>query len=465
MKPGKAQAHDQDGKQGSEALQLIPTPGTAAAGNGTHLKIAVIGAGLGGMAAAYDLRRAGHEVTIFESADYVGGLASGFKEPAWDWSVEKFYHHWFQSDSSMLGLIRELGWQDQVHFPRPYTVLLHDGKWYPFDSILKALLFPGLGFGLDKIRFGFVGLFLRLTNDWKALEQHTADEWMSRWAGRRVYEQMWKPLLIGKFGPYFKGVNMAWMWARLKARSTRLGTFEGGFQRFADRLADRLRELGVQLRLGVGVKPIARDQAGAGVIIDSGKVEPFDRVLVTTSPALLAKLCPSLPESYLKGLLALQSMGAVVMVLSLKHQLSTQGYYWFNLPKEAGYPFLALVEHTNFIPAEKFGGEHIVYAGDYLEAGHEYFSLTDAQLLERFMPAFRKFNPDFEPDWITKTWVFKTNYAQPVPLVNHSRNIPAIQTPIQGLYFASMSQVYPWDRGTNFAVEIGRRAARLMLAG
>jgi hypothetical protein len=25
-----------------------------------------------------------------------------------------------------------------------------------------------------------------------------------------------------------------------------------------------------------------------------------------------------------------------------------------------------------------------------------------------------------------------------------------------------MSQVYPWDRGTNFAVEIGRRAARLM---
>jgi protoporphyrinogen oxidase len=424
-------------------------------------KIAIIGAGFGGMAAAFDLRRLGHEVTLFESANYVGGLASGFKEPHWDWTVEKFYHHWFQSDKWMLGLIRDLGWQDKVYFPRPYTVLLHDGKWYPFDSITKALLFPGLGFGLDKIRFGFVGLFLRLTNNWKALEKYSADEWMTRWAGRRVYEKMWKPLLIGKFGPFYEDVNMAWMWARLKARSTRLGTFEGGFQSFADLFAMRLREMGVEIRMEAQVKSIQRDRT-QGLIVDSGKQEVFDQVLVTTSPGLLAKLCPDLPESYLKGLLKLKSMGAVVMILSLKKQVSQQGYYWFNLPKEAGYPFLALVEHTNFVGPEHFGGDHVVYAGDYLEAGHEYFSLTEEELLQRFMPAFKKFNPDFEPDWIKKVWVFRTNYAQPVPLANHSKNIPAIETPIEGLYFASMSQVYPWDRGTNFAVEIGRRAARMM---
>ena len=429
------------------------------------MKIAIIGAGFGGMAAAYDLRRAGHDVTILESADYVGGLASGFKEPHWDWSVEKFYHHWFQSDRWMLGLIRELGWQDKVHFPRPYTVLLHNGKWYPFDSIPRALAFPGLGFGMDKVRFGFVGLFLRLTNNWRALERHTADGWMTRWAGRRVYEKMWKPLLVGKFGPYYQDVNMAWMWARLKARSTRLGTFEGGFQNFADLFAQHLREMGADLRLGTGVQSIRRAPAGGRALeaTDGAGTATYDQVLATTSPALLARLCPELPDSYLKGLLDLRSMGAVVMVLSLKHQLSPQGYYWFNLPKEAGYPFLALVEHTNFIPRGKFGGDHIVYAGDYLEAGHEYFSLSDEQLVERFIPSFRRFNPAFERDWVKKVWVFRTNYAQPVPLVNHSKNIPSIQTPIEGLYFASMSQVYPWDRGTNFAVEIGRRAARMML--
>ncbi len=426
------------------------------------MKIAIIGAGYGGMAAAYDLRKAGHEVTIFESTDYVGGLASGFKEPHWDWSVEKFYHHWFQSDASMMGLIEELGLRDMVIFPRPLTVMLYKNKWYPFDSILNALRFPGLGFGLNKIRFGFVGLFLRLTNNWKALEKVTADEWMLKYAGKQVYEQMWKPLLIGKFGPFYKDVNMAWMWARIKARTTRLGTFKGGFQKFADLFAEKLRELGVGIRLGVKVESIKQEQAGLSVRSE-GKSEPFDKVLVTTSPNLMSKMCPDLPENYLKGLLELKSMGAVVMTLALKESLSKDGYYWFNVPKDEGYPFLALVEHTNFVPKENFGGDRIVYAGDYLELGHEYFSMSDDELLERFMPAFKKFNPEFSREWIKKMWVTKTNYAQPVPLVNHSKNIPEIQTPIDGLYFASMSQVYPWDRGTNFAVEIGRRAARMML--
>ncbi|HNQ94268.1 MAG: NAD(P)/FAD-dependent oxidoreductase [Anaerolineales bacterium] len=424
------------------------------------MKIAIIGAGFGGLAAAYDMRKAGHEVVVFESANYVGGLASGFKEPHWDWSVEKFYHHWFQSDASMMGLIQELGLQDKVIFPRPLTVMYFNGKFYPFDSILNALRFPGLGFGLNKIRFGFVGLFLRLTNNWRALEKVTADEWMLKWAGKQVYEQMWKPLLIGKFGPFYKDVNMAWMWARIKARTTRLGTFEGGFQQFADSFAEKLREMGVEIRLGVPIKFIKQNQASGSLNVD---VESFDKVLVTTSPSLMAKMCPDLPENYLKGLLELKSMGAVVMVLSLKHQLSEQGYYWFSLPKEAGFPLLALVEHTNFVSKDHFGGDHIIYAGDYLEVGHEYFSLSDEELLERFIPAFKRINPAFEKDWVKKVWVNKTNYAQPVPLVNHSKNIPAIKTPIDGLYFASMSQVYPWDRGTNFAVEIGRRAARIML--
>lgn len=424
------------------------------------MKIAIIGAGYGGLAAAYDLKKAGHEVVIFESANYVGGLASGFKEPNWDWSVEKFYHHWFQSDDSMMGLMQELGLRDKVIFPRPLTVMYFNEKFYPFDSILNALRFPGLGFGLNKIRFGFVGLFLRLTDNWRALEKVTADEWMLKWAGKQVYEQMWKPLLIGKFGPFYKDVNMAWMWARIKARTTRLGTFEGGFQQFANDFAEKLRGMGVEIRLGAPIKFIKQNQAAGSLNVD---VESFDQVLVTTSPSLMAKMCPDLPENYLKGLLELKSMGAVVMTLSLTHQLSEQGYYWFNLPKEAGFPMLALVEHTNFVSPEHFGGDHIIYAGDYLEIGHEYFSLSDEELLERFIPAFKRINPAFEKDWVKKVWVNKTNYAQPVPLVNHSKNIPAIQTPIDGLYFASMSQVYPWDRGTNFAVEIGRRAAKMML--
>jgi protoporphyrinogen oxidase len=157
-------------------------------------------------------------------------------------------------------------------------------------------------------------------------------------------------------------------------------------------------------------------------------------------------------------------MGAVVLVLALRHRLSEAGVYWHNLPKAAGFPFLALVEHTNFIPPEHFGGEHIVYLGDYLDPDHEYFSLTHDELLARFLPSLTRFNPQFEPSWLRRSWLFRTPYAQPIPPLNHSRAIPALKTPVPGLWFASMSQVYPWDRGTNFAVEVARRAVAEMSA-
>jgi protoporphyrinogen oxidase len=431
----------------------------------TQMKIGIIGAGYAGMSAAYDLLQAGQKVTIFEVAGKPGGLASGFKEPHWEWSVENFYHHWFASDVHMLGLIEELGFSHKVIFPRPYTVLLYKGQWYPFDSIPQAILFPGLGWGVNKARFGLVGLYLRLTNNWQALEKTTVDVWMRKWAGDRVYKMMWEPMLIGKFGPYYRDVNMAWFWARIHARTTKLGTYQGGFQAFADDFALTLAKLGVDIRYQSRVTGIAPNAEG-GVTLDiDGNAMQFDQVLSTTSPGLLAKLAPDLPTPYLDGLLQLKHMGAVVMTLSLKHQMSDKGYYWFNIPKDAGFPFLAVVEHTNFVSPNYFAEEHILYCGDYLALDHAYFDMNDDELLERFIPGIQRINPSFGPDWIHKIWVHRSKYAQPVPLLNHSKNIPAIQTPLPGLYFASMSQVYPWDRGTNFAVEIGRKAAELMMAG
>ena len=429
------------------------------------MKIAIIGAGINGLSAAYDLARAGHKVTMYEVENYIGGLAAGFKEPGWDWSVERYYHHWFQTDRHILGLIDELGWRDKVRFPRPYTVMYHNAKFYPFDSILYALIFPGLGWGINKIRAGLVIVYLRLLSHWQQLEKVTTDAWMRKWAGEKVYKMMWEPLLIGKFGPYYKDVNMAWMWARVKSRTTCLGTFEGGFQAFADAFAERLRSLGVTIHLSTPVTLIMPNTQGGLTIKTKESAQDYDQCLVTLSPAALSHMAPELPQETTQGLRPLKSLGAVVMVLALKHRLSEEGYYWFNLPKSEGYPFLALVEHTNFLSPGYFGGDHIVYCGDYLETGHEYFQLSQEELLERFLPVLSRFNPNFKLDWVRKTWLFRTSYAQPVPLVNHSRNIPAIKTPIHGLFFASMSQVYPWDRGTNYAVEIGRRAAKLMMGG
>ncbi|MCS6910692.1 MAG: NAD(P)/FAD-dependent oxidoreductase [Anaerolineales bacterium] len=431
------------------------------------MRIGVIGAGPAGLAAAYDLTRAGHAVTVYEAAPEVGGLASGFKAPHWEWSLEKFYHHWFQSDKAILGLIRELGWSDQVLFPRPYTVAYVNGRFQPLDSPLQALRFFLGNFSLlDTLRFGVVTAYLRLTPYWQPLERVTADAWARRWYGERVYRALWRPLLVGKFGEEnLPVVNMAWLWARLHARTTRLGTFIGGFQAFMDKLAEVVRKQGAEIRLNCAVTGIRRRTAEGGRqmlrVEAGGACEDYDAVISTSSPALMAKLAPELPESYAAQLRALKSMGAVVMVLSLTQQLTK--YYWHNLPKEAGFPFLAMVEHTNYISPKHYGGDHIIYCGDYLNPDHPYFRMSKEALLEEFLPALKRFNPAFERSWVKESWLWKTAYAQPVPPVNHSRNIPPLRTPLKGLYFASMSQVYPWDRGTNFAVEIGRKVARLVM--
>ncbi len=322
------------------------------------MKVAIIGAGLGGLTAAYDLVKQGHEVDIYEAADYVGGLASGIKEPGWNWSVERYYHHWFLSDQHVYNLLDELGLRDRVVVRRPKTVAFHNGAFYPLDSPLAALTFPGYNL-VGMARFGLVTAYLRYLAGWESLEKEPADAWMRRWYGSQVYTALLEPLMAGKFGEHRQEVNMAWMWARLKVRSSSLATFEGGFQAFCDAFAGALIQKGVRIHLETPVKQIKPEDQGLTLELPGGP-QAFDRVLVTTSPALLARLAPDLPASYLAGLLSLKSMGAVVMILALKHQLSKEGYYWFNIPKSAGFPFLALVEHTNFVSPENFGGEHIV---------------------------------------------------------------------------------------------------------
>lgn len=429
--------------------------------------IAIVGAGVAGLTAAYDLINAGYRVTIFEAAPQVGGLAAGFKASHWDWTLEKYYHHWFQSDKHILGLIAELGWSDQVLFPRPYTVVYQNGRFEPLDSIPEAIKFTLQHFSfLDFVRFGAVGVYLRLTPWWKPLERVTADAWMRKWVGEHIYNALWRPLLVGKFGEEnLNTVNMAWLWARLKSRTTRLGTFVGGFQAFLDKLAQHVQEKGVQIHLSTAVTAIRYQQSSTEPpwLVDTQTgTNRFDAVISTSSPSAMLHLTPDLPASYTAQLQNLQSMGAVVLVLSLKRRLTS--YYWHNLPKEAGFPYLAMVEHTNYIGPEHYGGDHIIYCGDYLPPEHEYFRLSKEELTQRFLPSLKRFNSDFDSSWIKDSWLWKTPYAQPIPTLNHSQNIPPVRTPLPGLYFASMSQIYPWDRGTNYAVEMGHKVASFILA-
>ncbi len=423
------------------------------------MRIAIIGAGYTGLAAAYDLGKAGHQVSLYEALPEAGGLATGFRAPPWAWRLEKFYHHLFTNDEAIIGFCEELGIADKLTVYRPSTDLVFEGKPYPFDSPRAVLAYPGLSY-IEKLRVGLTVAYLKVQRNWHAFDAVTADEWMSRAMGSG-YGKEFGPLLRGKFGEAnYRDVPMTWFWSRLFKRTPKLIYPDGGFQTITDAMVAGAERLGATLHLDTPVRQVR--QEGDGWVVERAQgAERFDRVIATVSPTLLTRLVTALPPSYLSALRDLRSMGAVVMTVALRERL-TEGSYWLNLNKER-FPMLSLVEHTNMVDPRHYGGDHLIYLGDYLPADHPYLSYTAEQLFEVYEPVLRHFNPAYDRSWVRDMWLFSTSYAQPVPTLHYAERIPAIKTPLPGLYFASMSQVYPWDRGTNYAVELGRRVAATLL--
>ncbi|MCA9912189.1 MAG: FAD-dependent oxidoreductase, partial [Anaerolineae bacterium] len=360
-----------------------------------------------------------------------------------------------------------IGQRDKVIFERPKTSFWVDGTIQRTEiepiSVLMLPMSP-----LGKLQFMFGGAFLKLTPWWKPLERTTAEAWMQRWMGSEGYERFFRTLLVGKFGEYYDQVNMAWLWARIKSRTLKLGTFEGGFQNFLEKLGDAISERGAAIHLNTPVQSI-RTENGKPHLTINGETREYDAVISTISPQIMLKLAPELADTpYGQQMADLKSIGGLCVVFALKHELMHDQTYWLSLPAvshdyhENEFPYLALVEHTHFMDKSHYGGDHIVYCGDYVSPEHEYFQMSEEELVDLFLPSLQKVNPNFQRDWVRKWWVWRAPYAQPMPGVNHSEKLPHLCTPMPGVYWASMSQIYPWDRGTNFSVRMGRRVARII---
>ncbi|MBI4321281.1 MAG: NAD(P)/FAD-dependent oxidoreductase [Chloroflexi bacterium] len=435
------------------------------------MRVGIVGGGLAGLTAAYELTKKGSSVVLFEERPELGGQASTFEVSGA--RLERFYHHLFASDVHIVELIRELGLGDRLLWLDSKTGVFHKNRIYPFVSPTDLLRFDALSL-VDRVRLGLLYIMLRRTRDWRKFEKITAKEWVIRHGSRQIYDVLWGPLLRGKFADSAEEVSMTWLWGKVFLRGSsrssgmakeQLGYLDGSFQMLIDALADAVVRRGGEIHAGTSVNRIVVEEGRArglevqGTGSATARYVACDRIIATVPSFVFPRLVPVMPDTYADKLRRIRYQTAVCVVLELSRPLSH--IYWLNISDES-IPFVGLIEHTNFIPPEKYGGRHIAYLSNYVPSSDPLASLSDEALLDLYLPPLTKVNPEFKRGWITRVRVQRDPAGQPVVTTSYAENIPEHRTPISGLYLANTTQIYPEDRGMNYSVRLGERISRVV---
>lgn len=426
--------------------------------------VVIVGGGFTGLTTAYVLAKQGKRVHVIEADSTPGGLAGVFEFDD-GVRVEKFYHHWFNNDIFVPELVKELGLDGDVILLPTRTGMYFNGRMWKLSTPLDLLRFKALSL-IDRIRLGLLVFQVRKIKDWKSIEHLSIREWLEGMCGKSVYKVVWEPLINSKFSVYSEAVNAVWMWKKLVLRgSTRndkggeeLAYFKGGFGRLAEALVSAIRANGGEVTFNTKVNGVVADgKHVTAVSTDNGDVRG-DKFLFTPSFPLIADMFQGVAsEEWLAKLRRVKYLGNMCLVLRLKHSLSDT--YWLNV-NDPGFPFVGVIEHTNFDTPDNYKGTHIAYLSRYLATQDPVWEYSDEQYLNFALDHLKRMFPNFEKSWIVDYKVWRSEFAQPVTERDYSQYLPDSKTPYENALISTMAQIYPEDRGTNYAIREGRAIAK-----
>lgn len=416
------------------------------------MKVAILGGGITGLTAAYYLSK-NHQITIFEKSPVLGGLAVGFKQPSWDWYLEYAYHHIFANDYDIINFAKEIGF-NKIFFKSPLTAsLFNDFSIYPMDTPVDFLRLPHLDV-FNKFRTGSVLAFLKFSPFLKFYEELTSEEFIKKTMGNTVWIKLWQQLFRKKFGNYAGIILASFIWARINKRTKNLGYIEGGFQELINYLSNKLIESKVEILTNHEVKKLSR--RGDKYIINN---KVFDVVISTLPTPILIQLSKNIfKDKYLNKLSKLKYLHALTLILETDKPLLNKTY-WLNV-SASQIPIMGIIQHTNYIDKKHYGGNHIAYLAWYLKKDDKLMKMKNEELLKFSLPYLKKIsNNKFK---ILNYFSFKGPFGQPIFDKEFIKNKPNFITPLKNFFIANLDMTYPYDRGTNFAVKLGKQVAGMI---
>lgn len=427
---------------------------------------AIIGGGMLGLTTARRLAQAGQQVTIFEAAPEIGGLAGAWQVGDYTW--DRHYHVTLLSDLRIRALLAELGLEDSMRWVETKTGFYTDGKLYSMSSTPEFLKFPPLRL-IDKFRLGGTIFMASKRKDWQALERIPVAAWLSKWSGRRTFEKIWLPLLKAKLGETYQRCSAAFIWATIarmyKARQSGLkkemfGYVPGGYPKILESFAASLATRGVEIRTSSPIKQITSDSATRVRVETDEDAQEYDRVVLTTPSSLIPKLCPQLSQRERERHERIEYLGILCASVVLKKPLAS--YYVTNIT-DGGVPFTAVIEMTTLVDTEEFGGNTLVYLPRYAAHDDEAWSWSDEQIEDRFLAAVDQMYPEFNREDVLAFRVSRARYVMALPTLEYSTKLPPMETSIPSVFAVNSAHIVKGTLNVNEVVELAESALEEVL--
>ncbi len=430
--------------------------------------VGIIGGGPAGLALAHELSTSGMEVSLFEAASELGGLARSFHFG--DIVIERYYHFICGADSGYFRVLKDLGIEDVLRWQPTHMGFFYKDRLYPFSSAFDLLRFSGISF-ISRLRYGLTTFYFSLINDWQKLDHKRAEPWLISLLGQKGYDATWYPLLAVKFPGIHHDISAPWVWHRVhrvaKSRKTllhqeRLGYLEGGTQTLIDAFESRLKADGMEIATGTPVRRIlVEGNRAVGLETATGKERRFDYVVSAVPLPVFLRMAPSdVHSDYFERLSTIGFIGVVCIILRLKRPLTRN--FWTNV-NDPRIPFNGFIEHTNLNPITP-DGTTIAYVPYYLPKNHERFDYSDQRLLDECLESLALVNPDLRRDDVIDFAVSRDPYAQVICPAGFADIVPHHQTPIDNLYLIESSQLYPSDRTISGTLDLAHNVADLIQA-
>lgn len=419
--------------------------------------VAVIGAGPMGLAVAYQLVKDGHDVTVFEADDRVGGMTASFDFGGLD--IERYYHFICANDQPHFDMISEMDLDEKLKWTKTKMGYYYQGELFPWGNPIALLKFPKLSF-VSKIRYGLHAFLSTKRSDWSKLDKVEASTWIKQWVGNEAYDVMWKSLFDLKFYNFSNNLSAAWIWTRIKRignsrysmMEEKLGYLEGGSEILLIAMKEKIEALGGKVELSSPVQKVKIESGKVVGLEVDGQLHQFDDVVSTVPAPYIPQLIPDLPEKELAQFKQLKNIAVVCIIAKLKKAVTEN--FWLNInDKRMDIP--GIVEYSNLNPLD----DHIVYVPYYMPAEHEKYGDSDEKFTEKVKSYLKMINPKLTDDDFIDIHASRYRYAQPICEPGFLETIPPVDLPIEGLYVADTSYYYPEDRGVSEGIRFGKEIA------